>query len=272
MTATPIPRTLALTLYGDLDLSILDEMPKGRKKIITKLVPPTGRKKVYDFIKDEIKKGRQAFVICPRIEADNGKESWAEVKAVEEEYKKLSKKVFPEFSIAKLHGRMKPKEKEKTMKRFKDRKDDILVSTSVVEVGIDVPNATMMLIEGAERFGLSQLHQFRGRVGRGEEQSYCFLFTDSAAKRTSQRLKALLNSKTGFELAEKDLEIRGPGEVFGTRQSGIPDLATASLGNVFLVEKTRDWAREILQENPGLETYPALKSEVKEFTQKIHLE
>ncbi len=272
MTATPIPRTLALTLYGDLDLSLLDEMPKGRKKIITKLIPPQKRKEVYDFVKEEIKKGRQAFVICPRIEADNGKESWAEVKAVEEEYEKLSRKVFPGLSIAKLHGRMKPQEKEKIMERFKNKKDDILVSTSVVEVGIDVPNATMMVIEGAERFGLSQLHQFRGRVGRGKEQSFCFLFTDSAAKRTSQRLKALMDSKTGFELAEKDLEIRGPGEVFGTRQSGIPDLATTSLSDIFLVEKTRNWAKEILQESPALDSYPVLKSAVKEFTKKIHLE
>ncbi len=171
-----------------------------------------------------------------------------------------------------LHGRMKTKEKEEIMKKMKKKEIDILVSTSVVEVGIDIQNATLMMIEGADKFGLSQLHQFRGRVGRGKDQSFCFLFTDSGAKKTRMRLKALLNSKSGFELAEKDLEIRGPGEVFGARQWGIPDLAMSSLTDVFLVEKTRNWAQRILQQDPQLKKYPALAEEIKDFGRIVHFE
>jgi len=274
MTATPIPRTLSLTIYGDLDLSLIDELPKGRKKIITKVIQPGERKQAYDFIRNEVKKGKQVFVICPRIEPENRKNllSWAEAKAVKEEYEKLSKIIFPDLEIAMLHGRMKTEEKEEIMKKFKEGKIDILVSTSVVEVGIDVPNATLMMIEGAERFGLSQLHQFRGRVGRGKDQSFCFLFTESPAKKTAQRLRALLISENGFELAEKDLEIRGPGEIFGKKQWGIPDLAMASLKNIFLVEKARRTAKEILEEDPELKKYPLLRERVEEFRKRIHLE
>jgi len=278
MTATPIPRTLALTIYGDLDLSLIDELPKGRKKIITKVIPPNSRKSAYNFIREEIKKGRQVFVICPRIEpSPNQREekeilSWAEAKAVKEEYEKLSESVFPDLKVAMLHGKMTPKEKEGIMKDFKNKKTDILVSTSVIEVGIDIPNATVMMIEGAERFGLSQLHQFRGRVGRANHQSFCFLFTESPAKKTRQRLKALISSEDGFKLAEKDLEIRGPGDFSGTRQWGIPDLAMSSLSNVFLVEKTRKTAKEILNEDPQLKKYPLLRERLKEFRERIHLE
>ncbi|XOA42768.1 MAG: ATP-dependent DNA helicase RecG [Candidatus Nealsonbacteria bacterium] len=272
MTATPIPRTLALTLYGDLDLSLLDEMPKGRKKIITKVIPPKERERVYDFIKDEVKKGKQVFVICPRIESTETSKNWSDTKAVKKEYERLSKKIFPKLKVAMLHGKMKSKEKEEVMKKMKNKKIDVLVSTSVIEVGIDIPNATLMLIEGADKFGLSQLHQFRGRVGRREDQSFCFLFTDSGAKKTRMRLRALLDSKTGFELAEKDLQIRGPGEVFGARQWGIPDLAMSSLSDVFLVEKTRSWAQKILQQDPQLTKYPLLADEIKEFGKIIHLE
>jgi ATP-dependent DNA helicase RecG len=206
MTATPIPRSLALTVYGDLDLSLITELPKNRKKVKTEVISPEEREKAYDFIKKEVKKGRGVFVICPRIEPSPSEKkeflSWAEVKAVKEEYEKLSKEIFPDLKIGKLHGRMKTKEKEKIMKDFKEGKIDILVSTSVVEVGIDIPRATVMMIEGAERFGLAQLHQFRGRVGRSHFQSYCFLFTDSPAKKTQQRLRALERSNNGFELAE----------------------------------------------------------------------
>ena len=272
MTATPIPRTLALTIYGDLDLSLLDEMPKGRKKIITKLVPPQKRGEVYRSIKDKIKKGKQAFVICPRIEPGQTNQAWSEVKAVKEEYEKLSKKIFPSLKIDMLHGKMKVKEKDKVMKRFKGGKINILVSTSVVEVGIDIPNATMMIIEGAEKFGLSQLHQFRGRIGRGKDQSFCFLFTGSPAIKTTRRLQAILKSEDGFELAEKDLQIRGPGEVFGARQWGIPDLVMASLTDVPLMEKTRWWARKILQKDPHLKKYPLLAERIREFGKRIHLE
>jgi len=275
MTATPIPRTLALTVYGDLDLSLLTEIPKGRKKVITKVILPEERRRAYGFIRKEVKKGRQVFVICPRIEPEKENEkktSLAEMKAVKEEYEKLSKEVFPEFKVYYLHGRMKNKEKEEIMEKFKKGEIDILVSTSVVEVGIDVPNATVMMIEGAERFGLAQLHQFRGRVGRGKYQSFCFLFTNSSAKKTQKRLEALLTSENGFALAEKDLEIRGPGDFSGTRQWGIPDLAMASLKDIFLVEKAREAAKEILEEDPKLKKYPVLKERLEKFKQKIHLE
>jgi ATP-dependent DNA helicase RecG len=281
MTATPIPRTLALTLYGDLDLSLITELPKGRKKIITEVIEPVERKRAYDFIRSQVKEGRQVFVICPRIEPTNNLQlttdnkkimSWADVKAVKEEYNKLTKEIFPDLKIAMLHGKMASKEKEKIMKEFKAGKIDILVSTSVVEVGIDVPNATIMMIEGAERFGLAQLHQFRGRVGRSVYQSFCFLFTDSPAKRTKLRLEALLRAEDGFELAQRDLEIRGPGEIFGQRQWGIPDLVMSSLKDIFLVEKTRQIAKEFLEKDPLLKKYPLLRQRLEEFQKRIHLE
>ena len=289
MTATPIPRTLALTIYGDLDLSLLDQLPKGRKKIITEVVSPANREKAYEFIRKEVKKERQVFVICPRIEPQNEETakkisasvltkkkkallSWAEVKAVKEEYEKLSKKVFPDLKVGMLHGKMKSQEKEKTMLNFKNKKIDILVSTSVVEVGVDIPSATVMMIEGAERFGLAQLHQFRGRVGRSKYQSFCFLFTDSPAKKTRQRLKALITCDNGFDLSEKDLEIRGPGNISGTRQWGIPDLAMLALKDLFLVEKTKKAAKEILESDPDLKKYPLLLKRLGGFQQRIHLE
>jgi len=282
MTATPIPRTLALTIYGDLDLSLIDELPKNRKKIITEIVDPKERKKAYDFAKQQVKTGRKIFVICPRIEEREITESeealgLIEVKAVKKEYEKLSKEIFPDLKVGMLHGKMTTKEKERTMKTFRNdhaRKErfDILVSTSVVEVGIDVPDATVMLIEGADRFGLAQLHQLRGRVGRSDYQSYCFLFTESPSKKTRQRLKALITAENGFELAEKDLAIRGPGEFSGTKQWGVPDIAMASLKDIALVEKTRNAAKELLEENPGLKKYPALLARLKEFNQRIHLE
>ncbi|RLC40382.1 MAG: DNA helicase RecG [Candidatus Nealsonbacteria bacterium] len=289
MTATPIPRTLALTIYGDLDLSILDEMPKGRKKIITKVVPPEEREKAYQFIRKRVKAREQVFVICPRIEKTQNSKvksqthnskfktkeellSWTEAKAVNEEYEKLSKEIFPDLKVEMLHGRMKPKEKEKIMRDFKAGQIDILVSTSVVEVGIDIPKATVIMIEGAERFGLAQLHQFRGRVGRSDLQSYCFLFTESPAKKTRQRLGAIVKSENGFELAQKDLEIRGPGSLYGTKQWGIPDLAMENLKNLPLVEKTREAAKELLAEDPNLEKYPSLKEKLKRFEKRLHLE
>ena len=268
MTATPIPRTLALTIYGDLDLSLIEELPSGRKKIITKIVPPEERNSAYELIRKEVKKGRQAFVICPRIE-EEGK---LEVKSVKREYEKLSKEIFPELRLAMLHGKMPGPEKEKTMRDFNNKKSDILVSTSVVEVGVDVPNATCMVIEGADRFGLAQLHQFRGRVGRSKYQSYCLLFTDSGADKTGRRLKALTEAENGFELAEKDLEIRGPGDFKGKRQWGMPDLAMESLKNIPLVEKTRQIAKEILEEDPQLKKYPLLRERVSDFRENIHLE
>ncbi len=277
MTATPIPRTLALTVYGDLNLSLIREMPKERKKIITKLVSPSKRKDAYGFIEKEINNGRQAFFICPKIEEkeeeeNKPKSAWSDLKSVEKETEILQKEVFPNFRIGALHGKMKGSEKDKVMKDFRNKKYDILVSTSVIEVGIDIKNASVIVIEGAEMFGLSQLHQFRGRVGRGEFQSYCFLFTNSNNEKTKKRLEALLQSKDGFELAEKDLELRGPGDFLGKKQWGSADFTMEALKNRFLVEEAREAAKKILQKDPELEEYPLLKNRVTVLKQKIHLE
>ena len=285
MTATPIPRTLALTIYGDLDISLLDQMPKGRQEIITKIVAPANRQEAYEFIRQQIKQGRQVFVICPRIEqkeieteisdfefADGRKNAWDDVKAVKEEYEKLHKIVFPDLRLAMLHGKLKSKEKGKVMQDFKNGKTDILVSTSVVEVGVDIPNASVMMIEGADRFGLAQLHQFRGRVGRGLHQSYCFLFTESGTKNTNARLKALVTCKNGFELAEKDLAIRGPGQFYGTQQWGLPDLSMASLADMTLVKNVREEAGKLLAKDPNLANFPELAKKLKLFQTGIHLE
>jgi len=278
MTATPIPRTLALTVYGDLDLSLIDQMPKGQRKVKTLLMPQKDREKIYKLIEEEIKKGRQAFVICPRIEekeledGQDDKSGWSEVKAVKEEFKRLSKKIFPQFKVAMLHGKMPVSEKNSIMKDFRRQKIDILVSTSVVEVGIDVPNATVMLIEGAERFGLSQLHQFRGRIGRQGDQAYCLLFYNSRSKNAYARLKALVTTDNGLELAEKDLKIRGPGQFLGTKQWGLPDIAMSALDDFSLVEKTRETAKEVLDNDPELKNLPLLKRRLSSFRKNIHLE
>src|SRR3989344_1521336 len=281
MSATPIPRTLTLTIFGDLDLSIINEMPKGRKPIITKIVAPTNRNKAYAFIRGEVRKGRQIFVICPRIEpseeeigamADNRKRAWADVKTVKEEFERLSKTVFPDLRVAMLHGKMKPGEKSSVMSDFKNHKFDILVSTSVIEVGVDIQNATVMVIEGADRFGLAQLYQFRGRVGRGEHQSYCLLFTDSSSKTTHDRLNALLTAKNGFELAEKDLAIRGPGQFLGQSQAGMPDIAMRALSNMELIKEGRAAAEKTLIQSPNLKKYPRLLARLGKFREDIHLE
>jgi ATP-dependent DNA helicase RecG len=273
MTATPIPRTLALTIWGDLDLSTISELPKGRKKIVTRIVDEPERKDAYEFIEEEIKRGRQTFVICPRIESsEEDTENQMDIKAVKDEYEKLSKEVFPKLKIEMLHGKMTPKEKDKIMKDFKSKKFDILVSTSVVEVGIDVPNATVMMIEGADRFGLAQLHQFRGRVGRGEHQSYCFLLTTSGVGSTKERLKAMTKYDNGFELSEMDLKIRGPGDFMGVRQWGLPDFAMSALKEPHLIEKTKKIAEAILEQSPDLSKFPNLKTRLEAFENKIHLE
>jgi len=269
MTATPIPRTLALAFFGNLDLSILDEMPKNRKKIITQIISPDQREKVYEFIRSEIQSGRQSFVILPLVEESK---VLTEVKAATAEHKRLSEKVFPNLNIGLIHGKLKSDEKEKAMQDFSDRKTDILVATAVVEVGIDIPNASVMIIEDADRFGLSQLHQFRGRIGRAEHQSYCFLFTNSTGENATQRLKALIDSENGFEIAEKDLKLRGPGEFLGTRQSGLPDIAMENLTNVKLITIAREEAENILQTDFQLKKHPLLASALQKFNQEIHLE
>lgn len=272
MTATPIPRTLSLALYGSLDVSIIDELPPGRKKIITKVIGPSEREKAYQFIAREIEGGRQAFVICPLIENSAGESTLfilEETKAVTSEYKKLSEKIFPKFKVGYLHGKMKAKEKDKIMADFKNKKIDILVSTAVIEVGIDIPNASVMMIEGSEKFGLSQLHQFRGRVGRAEHQSYCLLFSQKWSDNIGKRLSAMINCQDGFELAQKDLEIRGPGELSGIRQSGFPDLKMASLTDLKMVARAREASSKIVEE---VDKYPALRQKLDKFFIEKHLE
>jgi ATP-dependent DNA helicase RecG len=261
MSATPIPRTLALTVFGDLDISVLSEMPPGRKKVSTHLVDPMKREEGYKFIDGKIKEGRQVFVICPLVSPSDK----LGVKSAEEEAERLDKSVFSHRKVGLIHGRMKGEEKEKVMSDFKAKKIDILVSTSIIEVGVDVPNATIMIIEGAERFGLAQLHQFRGRVGRGEHQSYCFLFTETWSELIESRLNALIKSENGFELADKDLEIRGPGELLGIKQSGkIDDTLLAAMKNPRLISEVRETAQAFL-DNQNLSDYDILAKKVAEF-------
>ena len=248
MTATPIPRTLALTLYGDLDLSVIDELPPGRQVIVTKWLESEHRGRAYGFLHRQIVEGHQAFIVCPLIEESEA----IEAKAAVSEYERLSKDVFPDLRLGLLHGRMLAGDKGEIMHSFRAGKLDILVSTPVVEVGIDVPNATVMLVEAADRFGLSQLHQFRGRVGRGENQSYCLLLAEKPSPVGRERLKAIEEIQNGFALAEKDLELRGPGEFFGTRQSGLPNFCMARLSDIQLLEMARDEAISLFRNDPRL--------------------
>ncbi|MFB0559027.1 MAG: ATP-dependent DNA helicase RecG [Dehalococcoidales bacterium] len=249
MTATPIPRTLALTLYGDLDLSVIDQLPPGRQEVKTKWLKPGQRDSAYAFIRRQVASGRQAFIICPLIEESEV----IQARAAVAEYERLSKEVFPDLRLGLLHGRMPAVEKDKVMRQFRAGELHILVSTPVVEVGIDVPNATVMLVESADRFGLSQLHQFRGRVGRGEEQSYCMLLAQDPSIVAKERLDIIEKTQDGFQLAEEDLKLRGPGEFFGTRQSGLPDLRMAKLSDVPLLELARSEAIKLFQADSGLD-------------------
>ena len=248
MSATPIPRTLSLTLFGDLDISTIDEMPAGRQEVATRRLEPEQRDTAYGFIRRQVEEGRQAFVVCPLVDESETIES----KAATEEYQRLSQDIFPDLSLGLLHGRMTGKEKDKVMRQFRDGELDILVSTPVVEVGIDVANATVMMIDGADRFGLAQLHQFRGRVGRGEHKGYCILMSDTVSETAKERLSALARIQDGFKLAEVDLELRGPGDFFGTRQSGLPSLKMAHLTDLELLEMARNEATKLMEDDPDL--------------------
>jgi ATP-dependent DNA helicase RecG len=249
MTATPIPRTLALTLYGDLDLSVINELPPGRQTIKTKWLRPDQRESAYAFVRKQVAEGRQVFILCPLIEESDAVAAQAAVA----EYERLSRDVFPDLKLGLLHGRLASKDKDAVMECFRAGALDILVSTPVIEVGIDIPNATVMFIESADRFGLSQLHQFRGRVGRGQAQSYCMLLAENPSEVARQRMVIIESTQDGFKLAEEDLKMRGPGEFFGTRQSGLPDLRMAKISDVALLEMARNEAVTLFREDPALE-------------------
>lgn len=271
MTATPIPRSLALAIYGDLDLSLITQLPAGRQPIATKIVTEKTRNLTYDFIRTEIKKGRQVYVICPLIDESDK----LGVKSAKSEYEKLQKDIFPDFTVGLLHGKMKPKEKEQVMSEFAENKINILVATSVIEVGVDVPNSTIMIIEGAERFGLAQLHQFRGRVGRSDLASYCFLMPTKeniSNAKTLERLEALTKYNDGLTLAKIDLKLRGGGDLYGTMQSGFDELQIGSLFDYELIKKAKDEAAELVAQDPEFKKHPAIKMKLGEWERKIHLE
>jgi ATP-dependent DNA helicase RecG len=251
MTATPIPRSLALTVFGDLDISVIDEMPAGRQPINTYVLRPQERERAFTLIRAQIKNGRQTFIVYPLIDES----SKIEARAAVDDFETLSKEIFPDLKLGLLHGRMKPAEKDEVMMKFRDRQLNILVSTTVVEVGVDVPNSTVMLIEGADRFGLAQLHQLRGRVGRGAEQSYCLLIPSHEDAAENERLQAMARTNSGFELADLDLKTRGPGEFLGTRQAGFATtLKMASITDVGLIEKARAQAQTLFERDPYLQS------------------
>jgi len=267
MSATPIPRTLALILYGDLDVSIIDQLPPGRQPIETFAVPGSYHPRVYHFIRKIVAEGRQAYIVCPMVEVND--ELPDERKAVTEYAKKLQAEVFPDLKVAFVHGKMKPKEKDAVMTAFANHETDILVSTTVIEVGVDVPNAALMIVENAERFGLSQLHQLRGRVGRGQHKSYCILISDNQNEETKARLKVMTKTTDGFKIAEEDLRLRGPGDFFGVRQHGLPGLRIADIGcDTKLLREAQEAAEELLAADPELKNHPATAERITElFTQ-----
>jgi ATP-dependent DNA helicase RecG len=261
-------------MYGDLDLTVLDEQPPGRRPIITDIVPPDGRAAVYEKIQKELAVGRQCFVITPRIEEpDPAKEFALQAKSAKAEAKRLQKDIFHKYRVEVVHGKLKPKEKDAVMNDFKDGKINILVSTSVVEVGVNIPNATVIIIEGAERFGLSQLHQLRGRVLRSSHQAYCYVFTESAGTKTMERLHALKTAKNGFELAEYDLKFRGAGELSGASQWGVSDVAMEALQNLKMVEAARAEAKALLEQDENLIRHPLLQQHLaSRKSEEIHFE
>lgn len=273
MTATPIPRTLALTIYGDLDLTLLDAMPPGRKPIITEVVSPEKRAGVYEAMIRELKLGRQAYIICPRIDAPDPTEEFAlQAASVAETMDALRKGPFAAWRLGALHSKLSQKEKDAVMERFARHEIDVLIATSVIEVGVNVPNATVIMIEGAERFGLSQLHQLRGRVIRSTHQAYCYLVNQSKGDATKARMKALTTAKNGFELAEHDLALRGAGQLYGGRQWGISDLGMEAIQNIKMVEAARNEARDIVAHDPTLSQYPILRKRAERRDEELHFE
>ncbi|MBR2484045.1 MAG: ATP-dependent DNA helicase RecG [Oscillospiraceae bacterium] len=261
MSATPIPRTLALILYGDLDVSLIDELPPGRQKIDTFFLPTSYHERIYNFLRKQVAEGRQAYVVCPMVEENE--EIPDERKSVMEYAQFLQEKIFPDLKIGYVHGRMKPKEKAAAMAAFAANETHILVSTTVIEVGVDVPNATVMLVENAERFGLSQLHQLRGRVGRGKHKSYCILLSDNRNPETKERLKVMTETADGFRIAEEDLRLRGPGDFFGQRQHGLPAMRAADLScDMPLLQEAQTAAEELLRQDPGLVQHPLMREKV----------
>ncbi len=273
MSATPIPRTLALTMYGDLDLSVLDELPKGRAGVTTKIISKEKRASAYEAIREELKKGRQAYVICPRIDEPDPEKALALIaKSAKAEAKRLQQDVFPEFSVGLMHGKLKPQDKDAVMKAFSEGSTNVLVSTSVVEVGVNVPNATVIAIEGAERFGLAQLHQLRGRVLRSSHEAFCFLLPETTGEYSRARLQALEKTRDGFALAEEDLKLRGAGDLYGANQWGVSDLGMDALKNPRLIEAARNAAQETIAHDPELTKHPLLKTAVAGRVHELHEE
>jgi ATP-dependent DNA helicase RecG len=270
MTATPIPRTLALTLHGDLDLSVIDELPPGRKTAKTEVVKDSQHSRVYDKLAQKLSAGQQGYVVCPRIEKPDPEDSSQKnIASVEETHQQLQDR-FDSFTVAPLHGQMSDKIKQDTMEKFADGAIDLLVATSVIEVGVNVPQATTIIVENAEQFGLAQLHQLRGRIQRSHQTPHCFLFADIRNDKTRKRLQAMEQLSNGFDLAEKDLAIRGPGSMIGKRQSGVADIAMRALENKQLVQKAAEAAQEIIDNDPKLADHPNIRTRVKQTKKRVH--
>jgi ATP-dependent DNA helicase RecG len=282
MTATPIPRTLALTIYGDLDITLLDEMPEGRKPVETDIVTDSesDRERIFTHCRDQLEAGRQVYVICPLIEKNVDeheeltpqKAQMLQAKAVDEEAARLQQEEFSEYDVGILHGKLSAKEKESVMQQFLDGDLQVLVATSVVEVGVNVPNATTIVIENAERFGLAQLHQLRGRVLRSTHQAYCFAVAGSQSKKALDRLHALKSARTGFELAEYDLKLRGAGELYGRKQWGVSDVGMEAMQNMKMVEAAREEAKQLIATDPELDRHPIIAGMAEETRERIHFE